>query len=138
MGAEPYLLASSISAIVAQRVVRKIHQDCKKEYVPDPKIVDEMKSTLGTLWQNPSGSVKLYKGTGDKECGNTGYYGRVAIFEVLPVSEKISRLILERATGSQIEKMAREEGMITMKQDGYMKALEGITSLEEVLRVAQE
>jgi type IV pilus assembly protein PilB len=138
MGAEPYLLASSITAIAAQRVVRKIHEDCKFDYKPDPKVVEEMKSTLGNLWQKTEDNIKLYRGKGDKECGSSGYYGRVAIFEVLPVSEKVSRLILERATGAQIERVAREEGMITMKQDGYLKALEGITSIEEVLRVAQE
>lgn len=139
MGAEPYLLASSMTAIMAQRVVRKIHEDCKSQYTPDPKIVGEMKNVLGSLWPGEQGKeVKLYKGKGDAECGNSGYYGRVGIFEVLPVSEKVSRLILERASAGEIEKQAKEEGMIMMKEDGYLKALEGITSLEEVLRVAQE
>lgn len=137
MGAEPYLLASSMTCIVAQRVVRKIHDDCKEAYVPDPKIVEEMKAQLGNLWQ-PQGEVKLYKGKGDVECGNSGYYGRVGIFEVIPVSEKIGKLILERASSSDIEKMAREEGMVNLKQDGYLKVAEGITTVEEVLRVAQE
>jgi len=138
MGAEPYLLASSMTAIVAQRVIRKIHQDCKEEYVPEPKIIEEMRAVLGSLWPKGKEAASLYKGKGDKACGNTGYYGRVGIFEVLPVSEKISRLILERASSTEIDKQAREEGMITMKQDGYLKALEGITSIEEVIRVAQE
>jgi type IV pilus assembly protein PilB len=137
MGAEPYLLASSITAIVAQRVVRKIHDDCKVDFVPDPKIIEETKSILGPLWK-PQQQVKFYKGQGDADCGNSGYYGRVAIFEVLPVSEKISRLILENASSGDIDKVAREEGMISMKQDGYMKVLEGVTTIEEVLRVAQE
>lgn len=138
MGAEPYLLASSMSAIAAQRVVRKIHDECKVEYEPEPKVVDDMKSVLDSLWPKDRADGKLYKGEGDQNCGNSGYWGRVGIFEVLPVSEKISRLILERSPSSEIEKMAREEGMITMKQDGYLKVLEGITTLEEVLRVAQE
>lgn len=137
MGAEPYLLASSMTAIVAQRVVRKIHDKCKEAYDPDPKIMEDMKNVLGTLW--PQGrDGKLYKGKGDAECGDSGYYGRVGIFEVLPISEKVGRLILERSASSDIEKIAREEGMITLKQDGYLKVLEGITSIEEVLRVAQE
>ncbi|MDP3994884.1 MAG: ATPase, T2SS/T4P/T4SS family [bacterium] len=137
MGAEPYLLASSITAIVAQRVVRRIHEKCKFAYDPDPKIIEEMKKVLGNLW--PVGKeVKLYKGKGDAEDGNSGYYGRVGIFEVLPISEQISRLILERAPSSLIEKIAREEGMLTLKQDGYLKVLEGITGIEEILRVAQE
>jgi type II secretory ATPase GspE/PulE/Tfp pilus assembly ATPase PilB-like protein len=137
MGAEPYLLASSMTCIVAQRVVRTIHEDCKESYIPDPKVVDEMKKDLGNLWQ-PQGEVKLFKGKGDPDCGNSGYYGRIGIFEVLPISEKIGKLILERSDATTIGNEAREEGMITLKQDGYMKAVEGITTVEEVLRVAQE
>lgn len=137
MGAEPYLLASSITAIMAQRVVRKIHTACRIDYVPDEKVVADVKMVLGNLWK-PTGQVKFFKGEGCAECGNTGYYGRVGVFEVLPVTEKISRLILERASSSDIEAAAKEEGMVTMKQDGYLKVVEGVTSLEEVLRVAQE
>jgi len=106
-------------------------------YTGEAKIISDMHSVLGTLWPNGR-DAKLYKGQGEVECGGSGYYGRVAIFEVLPISEKISRLILERASSSQIELEAREEGMIAMKQDGYLKVLEGITTIEEVLRVAQE
>jgi type II secretory ATPase GspE/PulE/Tfp pilus assembly ATPase PilB-like protein len=137
MGAEPYLLASSMTCIVAQRVVRKIHETCKEAYTPDPKVVADMKKELGNLWQ-PQGEIKFYKGKGDPDCGNSGYYGRMGIFEVIPISEKIGKLILERASASDIEKMAKEEGMITLKQDGYLKVTEGITTVDEVLRVAQE
>lgn len=137
MKAEPFLLASSMTAIVAQRVVRKIHPDCKVEQNIDPKVLEEMRNVLGPLWQKDI-LPKFYKGTGCSECGNSGYLGRIGVFEVLSVSEKISRLILERASASEIEKQAKEEGMVTMKQDGYLKVLEGITTVEEVLRVAQE
>jgi type II secretory ATPase GspE/PulE/Tfp pilus assembly ATPase PilB-like protein len=137
MGAEPYLLASSMTCIVAQRVARKIHEDCKEAYVPDPKVIADMKGILGDLWQ-PQGEPKLYKGKGDPDCGNSGYYGRVGIFEVLPVTEKVGKLILERGGSSQIEKQAKDEGMITLKQDGYLKVAEGTTTVEEILRVAQE
>jgi type IV pilus assembly protein PilB len=137
MGAEPYLLASSMTCVVAQRVVRKIHESCKEGYSPDPKIVSEMKTDLGSLWQ-PQGDIKLFKGKGDPECANSGYFGRMGIFEVMPISEKIGKLILERASASDMGKVAREEGMITLKQDGYLKVTEGITTVEEVLRVAQE
>lgn len=139
MGAEPYLLASSMTAIVAQRVVRKIHESCKEAYIPEPKVIQDMQRVLGSLWpKEKEAGLKLYRGRGDAECGNSGYLGRVGIFEVLPVSEKVSRLILERASAAEIEKVARDESMITLKQDGYLKVLEGITTLEEVLRVAQE
>jgi type IV pilus assembly protein PilB len=138
MGAEPYLLASSITAIVAQRVVRKIHNDCKEEVVPDPKVIEQIKSVLGDLFPSEKQNLKIFRGKGCMECGNSGYFGRVGIFEVLPVNEKISRLILNRASDGEIEKEAVALGMVTMKQDGYMKVLEGITTIEEVLRVAQE
>lgn len=137
MGAEPYLLASSMTAILAQRVVRRIHQDCRVEYEPEPQVLKDMQDVLGQLWPKQN-SVKLYKGAGCEGCGSSGYYGRVGIFEIIPVTEKISRLILEHKSAADIEKQAREDGMITLKQDGYLKVLEGITSIEEVLRVAQE
>ena len=80
----------------------------------------------------------LNKGEGCDQCGHGGYQGRIGVFEVLSVSEKIGRLILERAPAQEIEKQAVEEGMMTMEQDGYLKVVEGITTIEEVLRVAQE
>lgn len=138
MGAEPYLLTSSMTAIVAQRVARKIHEDCKEEYEADPKIVDEMKAVLGPLWPTEKKDNKLYKGKGCQVCGNTGYYGRVGVFEVLPVTDSIGRMILERKPAVDIEKKAKEEGMITLKQDGYLKVIAGETTIEEILRVAQE
>ena len=81
--------------------------------------------------------LQLYRGKKCEQCGQTGYSGRVGIFEVLPVTEKIGRLILERAPSSKIEAQGREDGMIIMKQDGYLKVVEGITTIEEVLRVAE-
>lgn len=137
MGAEPYLLASSITAIVAQRVVRKIHDKCKVGYEPETRILEEVKANLGPLWK-PQPQTKFYKGQGDPDCGDSGYYGRVGIFEVMPVTEKMGRLILERSPVSEIRKAAVSEGMITIKQDGYLKVVDGITTVEEVLRVAQE
>lgn len=137
MGAEPYLLASSMTCIVAQRVVRKIHDDCKQEYIPEPGIVQEIKTDLENLWK-PEGEPKFYKGKGDPDCGSSGYLGRVGIFEVMPVTEKIGKLILERASASDMAKAAKEEGMVSLKQDGYLKVTEGITTVEEILRTAQE
>jgi type IV pilus assembly protein PilB len=137
MGSEPYLLTSSMTAIIAQRVARKVHDACKESYVPDPKIIEEMKVVLGPLWPKDHDG-KLYKGKGCQECANSGYYGRVGLFEVLPVTDSIGRMILERSTSTDIEAKAKEEGMVTLKQDGYLKVLSGETTIEEVLRVAQE
>jgi len=137
MGAEPYLLASSMTAIVAQRVGRKIHDSCKTSYKPDQKISEDIKNVLGPLYPKDNDG-NLYKGKGCQECGDTGYMGRIGIFEVLPITDAISKLILERSPSSEIEKKAKEEGMITLKQDGYQKVVEGLTTIEEILRVAQE
>ncbi|HEX6977369.1 MAG TPA: GspE/PulE family protein [Patescibacteria group bacterium] len=137
MGAEPFLLASSMTAIVAQRVLRKIDESAKEEYTPDPKISEDIRGVLGNLYPADK-PLKLYKGKQTPDNNNTGYKGRVGIFEVIPVTDKIGRLILERAPATAMQKEATAEGMVTMKQDGYLKALEGITTLEEVVRVAQE
>jgi len=156
MGAETFLLASSINAVVAQRVVRKICTDCKEEVEPTVLVVQNIKTVLGNLAnqateknlspqevkdiQEITGEkkFKLYKGKGCDKCGDSGYRGRIGVFEVLNITEKIGRLILERAPSNEIEKTAIGDGMITMKQDGYLKALEGLTTIEEVIRVAQD
>ena len=137
LGAESFLLASTMNAILGQRIVRKICTFCKTEYVPPAPILEEMKQVLGKYY--PVGqTIKLYKGKGCDQCGGSGYLERVGIFECLPVSEKIASLVLQRADSGTMEKEAIAEGMITMKQDGYLKVLQGVTSVEEVLRVAQE
>lgn len=139
LGAETFLLASTMNAILGQRIVRKICTFCKEEYIPPPQIIEEIKNVLGKLFPQQNGqAVKLYRGKGCEECGNSGYLGRIGIFETLPISSKIASLVLENADSNTMEKEAIEEGMITMKQDGYVKVLKGITTVEEVLRVAQE
>lgn len=136
MGIEPFLIASSVNAIQGQRILRKLCEHCKYPYTPLPEIVQSIQFVLGPLLSKKD--FQLYKGKGCSECGNLGYQGRIGIFEVLPISDKVMRLILERSSASDIEKQAVSEGMITMKQDGYLKVLEGLTSIEEVLRVAQD
>ena len=81
--------------------------------------------------------MMLPKIVGCEKCNNTGYMSRIAIYEVMPVSEKLSKLIIEKAAAAEIQKQAMDEGMLTMKQDGYVKVLEGITTMDEVVRVAQ-
>lgn len=139
MGIEPFLLTSALNVVVGQRVVRKICGRCKTEFTPPQEVVENIKSVLGRYL--PAGgatTVKLFKGKGCLVCANTGYLGRVGIFEVLVISEKISKLILEHASSGDIEQAGISEGMVTMKQDGYLKVLEGVTTMEEVLRVAQD
>lgn len=137
LGAEGFLLASTVNAIVGQRIVRKICTTCKEAYVPPSQLIDEMKQVLGPLYPNAHDG-KIFKGKGCMECANMGYLGRIGIYEVLPASESVSRLIVEHADDTQIEEKAKQEGMITVKQDGYLKVLQGETTIEEVLRVAQD
>lgn len=137
LGAETFLLASTMNAVVGQRIVRRICPACKEAYTPLAQIVEDIKAVVGKLTPQKD-EIELYRGKGCEECGDTGYRGRVGIFEVLPVTEKIGRLVLERVDSHTIEKQAVLEGMIPMKQDGYLKVVEGITTIEEVLRVAQE
>ncbi|OGE37509.1 hypothetical protein A3B45_01850 [Candidatus Daviesbacteria bacterium RIFCSPLOWO2_01_FULL_39_12] len=137
MGVESFLLSSALNCVVGQRVVRKICSSCKVNFNPPPEVLENIKAVLGRL-VNSSTQIKLYKGQGCHDCNNTGYLGRIGIFEVLVVSESIVKLILERTTIQKVEETAVSEGMLTMKQDGYLKVLEGITALEEVLRVAQD
>lgn len=138
LGAENFLLASTINAILGQRIVRKICNNCKEGYIPLPQIMEEMKRVLGKLFPQTKTEIRLGRGKGCDQCAKSGYMGRVGIFEALPVTPGIARMVLENSDSATIEKEAIEEGMITMKQDGYLKALQGITTVEEVLRVAQE
>lgn len=138
LGAEPFLLSSTMTAIVGQRIVRKICPHCKIVYPALDALLVEMKNILGDFFPKEKDKIELYKGKGCSECGNSGYLGRVGIFEVLPVSPKIASLVLSRPDATTMEKQAVAEGMITMKQDGYLKVLQGVTTLEEVIRVAQE
>ncbi|MBP6913554.1 MAG: type II/IV secretion system protein [Candidatus Levybacteria bacterium] len=136
MGAETFLLASTMTAIVGQRIARKICPDCKISYIPTQEVILEIKHVLGSLM--PQGEIHLYKGNGCESCGQSGYLGRVGIYEVLTVTNQIAKMILERSDANSIEQEAKKEGMITIKEDGYLKALEGTTTIEEVLRVAQD
>ncbi len=144
MGVEPFLLTSSLNCVVGQRVLRRVCKDCGQEIDIPAGQIDDLKITLGPIydmieekWKKENKSLKVFKPVGCDKCNGTGYFGRIAIYEVMPVSEKIAKLIVSKAAAADIQKQAIEEGMLTMKQDGYVKVLEGITTVEEVLRVAQ-
>lgn len=138
LGAESFLLASTITAIVGQRIVRRIDPNCKESYVPAPQILDSIKQALGPLYTLKDQDVRFYRGKGCNECDGSGYKGRMGIYEVLPVSEKIGQLIMSHPDSTSIEKTAVAEGMISMMQDGYLKVLSGVSTIEEILRVAKE
>ncbi len=138
MGVEPFLLTSALNAVLGQRVVRKICTKCRVEYTPPPEVLANVQEVLGPYFPKNMNTSKFYKGTGCTFCSKSGYQGRIGIFEVLVVNETIIKMILEHASSGSIEQTAVSNGMTTMKQDGYMKVLEGVTTMEEVLRVAQD
>lgn len=131
MGIEPFLISSSILLTCAQRLVRRVCANCREEFQPEPEIFDK----LGI--ECPPDAV-FYHGAGCDRCKKRGYLGRAAIFEVLPVSESIRRLIIKRASASVIKNQALSEGMKTLRMDGIDKAFQGITTLEEVWRLTAE
>lgn len=140
LGAEPFLIASVINASIAQRIVRKICNTCKESYEPLPEVVNNIKLVLGDLLPKQyreGGVFKLYRGKGCNDCANSGYLGRIAIFEIFKITSAINKMILQEVSAMEIEEQAKKEGLIMMKQDGYLKALDGLTSIEEVLRVAE-
>jgi type IV pilus assembly protein PilB len=125
MGLEPYLVASSVTMIVAQRLVRKICEHCKCE----DTVPEQIKESIGL-----PAEAKVYKGLGCSACGRTGYKGRTGVFEVLPISEPIRKLIKEKSYASELRNQALQEGLVSLRDNALLKLREGITSLEEVLR----
>ena len=135
MGAEGFLLASTINVIIAQRLVRKICQSCIERYTPEPAVVDYISKSFGVSTQN---IPEFFKGKGCKECGNTGYKGRVGIYEVLEITPELKQLIIKKTPEDEIKAKAIEQGMTTLIKDGLHKASAGTTTIEEVLRIARE
>jgi type IV pilus assembly protein PilB len=131
MGVAPFLLASALLLVVSQRLVRSICNSCKEEAESDPVLLRR----LG-LQADGGDQLKFYRGKGCDKCGNTGYRGRIGIFELLRVGPEMTPLILEKADSGSIQRAARAQGMRTMLEDGIRKALRGGTTLEEVAREA--
>src|SRR5579885_1930230 len=131
MGVEPFLITSTVHCVVAQRLLRRICKDCKETYEAPPEVLDELglKPAAGE-------TVTLYRGVGCATCSNTGYKGRMAIHEVLMLNDDFRKGVLQRKSASELKKIAREGGMQTLRECGVRKVLKGMTSVEELLRVA--
>ncbi len=135
MGVPPFLVASTVNIAMGQRLVREICQKCKAERV----LTDDERASLKELISTLSPDDKVfYIGKGCNACGGTGYVGRIGIREVLEVNKEIQELIMKRASATDIKEAAIRNGMVTMLQDGYQKAKQGVTTLEEVLRIIHE
>jgi len=128
MGVEPFLVATSLQMVMAQRLVRKICTHCKKEVEPD-------KTLISQLFNNDNyKEIEYFHGEGCDRCSNSGYGGRTALVELLPNSEKISQFIIKNESATNIRKLAINEGMLSLRDHGILKLQEGITTIEEVLR----
>jgi general secretion pathway protein E len=132
MGIEPFLVASSVVAVLAQRLVRRVCKDCRQAYHPD----DEELIRLGIV--PPKTPPMFYRGTGCAACSQTGYRGRTGIYELLVMDDEIRRLIGAKADSTAIKQAAISKGMITLKDDGADKVFHGITTTEEVMRITQQ
>ena len=131
MGVEPFLVASSLVGVLAQRLVRTICDNCKTPYVPSAEELAEL--------HIPADSVtELYRGEGCHQCGGTGYMGRMGIYELMLVDDEIRKLILKNVDAGSLKSLAKEKGLTTLREDGAQKVLSGLTTVAEVRRVTQE
>jgi type IV pilus assembly protein PilB len=143
MGVKPFLLAPALNAIIGQRLCRTIHDKCKEEIKLEPEVLERAKKLLADI--SPASGVKVdlakikfFHGKGCDECNNLGYRGRIGIYEILAMSADIEKVILSGAVSEyQMRDIAKAAGMITMAQDGVLKALDGLTTVDEVFRVAE-
>ncbi len=126
MGVEPFLVSSSLILVVAQRLVRRICPQCKEEIQPDPAVLEALDIS--------DNNVKFYRGKGCSNCRKTGYKGRIAVYEMMEITNEMRKAIVKGASEDEIREMAIANGMVTLKEAGILKAKKGLTTLEEVLR----
>ncbi|MCK4591749.1 MAG: type II secretion system ATPase GspE, partial [Candidatus Latescibacteria bacterium] len=131
MGVEPYLIVSCLNMVIAQRLVRRICPHCKVEYTPSLKTLKYLEPEIGK-----ENELKYYKGAGCKHCAGIGYHGRMAVYEILQMDSEIAELIAKGTSENQLQKKAREKGMVTLLSSGIDKVKQELTTVEEVLRVA--
>ncbi|MFC1480557.1 GspE/PulE family protein, partial [Candidatus Omnitrophota bacterium] len=133
MGVEPFLVAASVELIAAQRLLRKLCPECKKPYTPSKEVAEKY-----GIFDKKGKVLQIYKPAGCRKCVDSGYQGRIGIIECISLTPAIKELIFKRAQVAEIDKTARAEGMITMRENGIENVIEGVTSLEEVLRSTVE
>jgi len=133
MGVEPFLTASAVDCVIAQRLVRKLCEYCKEPYPTTREMLERLDFAEKVVddWQE----INLHRAVGCARCNHTGYKGRMGIYEVMTVSEAIERLIVERKSADEITRVAEAEGMVTLRQDGLERVVQGVTSIEEISRV---
>lgn len=143
MGVKPYLLAPAINAVIGQRLVRKICPQCKEPIELEPEVLERVRGVLAEIPEKlvpkiDLGNLKFYTGKGCPACQGLGYFGRIGIYEIFTMSSEIEKIILTgEASEYQMSDLAKKQGMIAMVQDGLLKAIDGITTVDEVFRVAE-
>jgi type II secretory ATPase GspE/PulE/Tfp pilus assembly ATPase PilB-like protein len=135
MGIEPYLVSSCLEGVIAQRLVRRVCTACRREKAPDPAILEEIAVMFPP---ERIKKAKFYHGHGCPRCNFTGFKGRIAIFEIMVVDETLRGLIVRLKTSNEIRNAAITNGLITLRQDGWVRVLDGVTTVDEVLRVARK
>jgi type II secretory ATPase GspE/PulE/Tfp pilus assembly ATPase PilB-like protein len=141
MGIEPFLITSSLNVVMAQRLVRKICSNCRKEVNLPQGIRKQLEADIEKISmmneldaRRVKRPITFYQGAGCSECGGKGYQGRIGIYEVLPMNDQIADLTIAKEPAGRIAEEARKLGMLTLYQDGLLKAINGITTIDEVLR----
>jgi type IV pilus assembly protein PilB len=129
MGIEPFLVATSVNLIQAQRLIRRICKDCKQEHAMPVEALIEVGFTT-----EEAKSLKTFKGKGCSTCNNTGYKGRIGLYEVMEITDELRELILIGASALELRKKAIDDGMITLRESGLYKIRAGVTTIEEVVR----
>ncbi len=157
MDIEPFLIASTVNTVMAQRLVRRICESCKEEYKATPKMTAAIKASLKGILPSKNDPVEktknlgfekiqlvetdqftLYRGKGCGRCGNTGFFGRIGVYEIFSISDAIENLVIHQASSADIQGQAIKEGMVTMRQDGFLKVLAGITTIQEIVRTTTD
>lgn len=143
MGVKPFLLAPALNAVIGQRLVRRIHEPCREEFTLDDEARAKVEAIMKDLSPNSGYKVnlakmKFFRGKGCDACNNTGYKGRIGVYEIMAMTPEVEKVILSgQVSEYDMQRIAMEQGMITMAQDGLLKALDGITTVEEVFGVAE-
>lgn len=131
IGCEPFLVGTALTAVVAQRLARRLCAKCREPYRPEASVLESV-----NFPHSPSDLPVLYREVGCTECSGTGFRGRVALHEIMTVSEELEKMVVAHATGTELREVALREGMVALREDGFSKVTEGVTTIEEVLRVA--
>lgn len=131
MGVEPFLTASAVDCVIAQRLARRLCVRCKEPVQVDEEVLVGMRFPFEHA---PEDEIRFHKAVGCHRCGGTGYRGRIGVYELMLVTDRIKEMILRHASTGEIQRAAEEEGMVRLRSDGLLKAAEGVTTIEEVLR----